>query len=246
MPEERPAPPRLIAVVEDEPDIQELISLNLEKARFRVKRFSDGAGFMKFIGRQTPDLIILDLMLPDLDGLDICRWARARSDLAAVPIIVVSARGEEADRVLGLELGANDYLSKPFSVKELVARVRAALRPLPGGGEGTSRAGGRLVIDQGRHEVRAGGRRIELTATEFRLLELLSSREGWVFSRERILDQVWGEDRAVIDRTVDVHIANLRNKLGEAGKLIRNVRGVGYKLDPGGGETSGRRTGGTG
>jgi len=244
MPSENHSPARLIAVVEDEPDIRELIALNLEKARFRVERFSDGAAFMKFAGRRTPDLIVLDLMLPDLDGLDVCRWVRARPDLAAVPIIVVSARGDEDDRVLGLELGADDYLAKPFSVRELVARVRAALRPAAAGGPGTRRAGGRLVIDRGRFEVRADGRKVELTATEFRLLDLLSSREGWVFSRERILDEVWGKDRAVIDRTVDVHIANLRQKLGEAGGMIRNVRGVGYKLDPGGQGPDGRRTGG--
>ncbi len=240
MPSDNHSPARLIAVVEDEPDIRELIALNLEKARFRVERFSDGAGFMKFAGRQTPDLIVLDLMLPDLDGLDICRWVRARPDLAAVPIIVVSARGDEDDRVLGLELGADDYLAKPFSVRELVARVRAALRPAAAGGPGIRRAGGRLVIDRGRFEVRADGRKVELTATEFRLLDLLSSREGWVFNRERILDEVWGKDRAVIDRTVDVHIANLRQKLGKAGGMIRNVRGVGYKLDPGGGRVDDR------
>jgi two-component system phosphate regulon response regulator PhoB/two-component system alkaline phosphatase synthesis response regulator PhoP len=170
-------------------------------------------------------------MLPDTDGLEVCRRIRKSERLADIPVIMLTARGDEADKVVGLELGADDYVTKPFSVKELVARIHAVLRR-PGGAEtGPRIVVGPLVIDLEKFEVTAGGERIELTATEFKILQLLASRKGRVFNRDQILDHLWGNEKAVIDRTVDVHIRNLREKLGEAAALIKNIRGVGYKLE---------------
>ncbi|MGZ5514333.1 MAG: winged helix-turn-helix domain-containing protein, partial [Candidatus Aminicenantales bacterium] len=176
-------------------------------------------------------LILLDLMLPGTDGLEVCRHIRRSPDLAAVPVIMLTARGDESDKVVGLELGADDYVTKPFSVKELIARVHAVLRRPAAGAAGPRIAVGTLVIDLDKHEVTVSGTRIELTATEFKILTLLVSRKGRVFSRDQILDHLWGSEKAVIDRTVDVHIRNLREKLGSAASLIKNIRGTGYKLE---------------
>ncbi|MCX5899138.1 MAG: response regulator transcription factor [Proteobacteria bacterium] len=222
-----------IAIVEDEPDIVELMTIHLEKAGFPVRSFSNGSEFLRFIKKTTPALVVLDLMLPDIDGLEICKIMRKREDLAAVPVIMVTAKGEEMDKVLGLELGADDYMTKPFSPKELAARVRAVLRR-QGPSEQASKLveiGGTLTIDLTKYEVTLGGSRIELTSTEFKILELLSSKKGWVFSRDKILNHLWGDEKAVIDRTVDVHIRHLREKLGDAAQFIKNIRGVGYKLE---------------
>ncbi len=170
-------------------------------------------------------------MLPGTDGLEVCRHIRRTEGLAGIPIIMLTARGDEADKVVGLELGADDYVTKPFSVKELVARIHAVLRR-PSGGEIMRRiAVGPLVIDLDKFEVTSGGVRVDLTATELRILQFLAARKGRVFTRDQILDFLWGQEKAVIDRTVDVHIRNLREKLGEAGALIKNIRGVGYKLE---------------
>ena len=222
-----------IAIVEDEPDIVELMTIHLEKAGFPVRSFSNGSEFLRFIKKTTPALVVLDLMLPDIDGLEICKIMRKREDLAAVPVIMVTAKGEEMDKVLGLELGADDYMTKPFSPKELAARVRAVLRR-QGPSEQASKLveiGGTLTIDLTKYEVTLGGSRIELTSTEFKILELLSSKKGWVFSREKILAYLWGDEKDVIDRTVDVHIRHLREKLGDAAQFIKNIRSVGYKLE---------------
>lgn len=222
-----------IVIVEDEPDIVELMTIHLEKVGFTVKSFSGGAGFLRFIEKTEPALVVLDLMLPDIDGLEICKTLRRHGSLAAVPIIMVTAKGEEMDKVLGLELGADDYLTKPFSPRELVARVKALLRR-HGPAEQAGRLveiGGMLTLDLTKYEVTLSGSRIELTSTEFKILELLSSKKGWVFSREKILDYLWGDEKAVIDRTVDVHIRHLREKLGDAAQFIKNIRGVGYKLE---------------
>jgi two-component system phosphate regulon response regulator PhoB/two-component system alkaline phosphatase synthesis response regulator PhoP len=222
-----------IAIVEDEPDIVELMTIHLEKAGFPVRSFSNGSEFLRFIKKTTPALVVLDLMLPDIDGLELCKIMRKREDLAAVPVIMVTAKGEEMDKVLGLELGADDYMTKPFSPKELAARVRAVLRR-QGPSEQASKLveiGGTLTIDLTKYEVTLGGSRIELTSTEFKILELLSSKKGWVFSRDKILNHLWGDEKAVIDRTVDVHIRHLREKLGDAAQFIKNIRGVGYKLE---------------
>jgi DNA-binding response OmpR family regulator len=224
----------LIAVVDDEPDIVDLIVLHLEKAGFRTAGFFDAQSFLNSLKRSIPDLVLLDIMLPDTDGLEVCKRLRQREEWAAVPVIMVTAKGEESDKVLGLELGADDYVTKPFSAKELVARVRSVLRR-KGGPVDSKRLeiDDRLTIDLDKHEVLAGGQKVELTSTEFRILSLLASRKGRVFTRDQILDHLWGHDKVVVDRTVDVHIRNLREKLGpEAAELIKNIRGVGYKLEP--------------
>jgi two-component system phosphate regulon response regulator PhoB/two-component system alkaline phosphatase synthesis response regulator PhoP len=223
---------KLIVVVDDEPDIVELVSLHLRRAGFRVKGFLHAEGFLKAIDKETPDLIILDLMLPDADGFDICKHLQKKDEFSSTPIIMLTAKTEETDKVLGLELGADDYVTKPFSPKELVARVKAVLRRRTE--KETAKkidVGGILVIEPGRYQTAVEGKNIELTPTEFRILELLASRKGWVFTRNDILDHLWGEEKFVLDRTVDVHIKNLREKLGRAAKFIKNIRGIGYKLE---------------
>ena len=222
-----------IYVVDDEPDILELVALNLERAGYRVQCFENSGQFLKMIGSQKPDLVILDLMLPDADGFDICKYLKSDVSTRFIPIIMLTAKGDEIDRVLGLELGADDYVTKPFSIKELVARVKAVLRR-PKGDVQKNRlviGDGSLVIDTEKYEVISGKERIDLTSTEFKILKLLASKRGWVFSREQILDQIWGQEKIVVDRTVDVHIKHLREKLGDAAKFIKNIRGVGYKLE---------------
>lgn len=223
---------KLIAVVDDEPDILELVSLHLKNAGFKVKQFLDGESFYRFIDTQIPDLIILDLMLPDMDGLEICKYLKRKDELASIPVIMLTAKSEESDKLLGLELGADDYVTKPFSPKELVARVKAVLRrQTPKEETRKIEIGNILVIDSQKYEVFLEGKKIELTPAEFKILQLLASKKGWVYNREQILDYLWGQEKVVLDRTVDVHIKNLREKLGKAGKFIKNIRGVGYKLE---------------
>jgi DNA-binding response OmpR family regulator len=170
-------------------------------------------------------------MLPDADGLDVCKDMKKDHRTAHIPVMMLTARGDEIDRVLGLEIGADDYITKPFSPKELVARVKAVLRR-----NDKSQASETVVLAEGvvmdlkRYEVTARDRKLDLTTTEFKLLEILAERRGWVFSRDEILSRLWGDEKAVLDRTIDVHITNLRKKMGKAGNLIENVRGVGYKL----------------
>jgi two-component system phosphate regulon response regulator PhoB/two-component system alkaline phosphatase synthesis response regulator PhoP len=222
---------RLIAVVDDEPDIRELVALHLKKAGFSVRTFPDAGQFQKSLAGALPDLVVLDLMLPDADGIDICKDMKRDARTAGIPVVMLTARGDELDRVLGLEIGADDYVTKPFSPKELVARVKAVLRRHDTGKQrDTIELTAGVVMDPNRYEVSVHGRRLELTTTEFKLLEILAERRGWVFSRDEILSRLWGDEKAVIDRTVDVHVTNLRKKLGKAGRLIENVRGVGYKL----------------
>jgi two-component system phosphate regulon response regulator PhoB len=221
----------LITIVEDEDDIRALVCAGLRRERFRVREFSDGKGFLSSLRSERPDLVVLDLMLPDTDGFTICRGMRADRALASIPVIILTARAEEADRILGLELGADDYVVKPFSPKELAARVKAVLRrSSPEAGRSRLEIADGLLIDVDTHEVFVRGRKLELTQAEFRLLHLLASRGGWVFSREKILDHLWGDEKNVTDRSVDVHVKHLRDKLGPAGGMIVNVRGVGYKL----------------
>ncbi|MGC8797901.1 MAG: response regulator [candidate division WOR-3 bacterium] len=224
----------LIAVVDDEPDILDLVSLHLNRAGFQTETFTTAGDFYEFLKRRAPDLIILDLMLPDVDGLDVCRFLKSQSDYARIPIIMLTAKADETDRVLGLELGADDYITKPFSSRELVARVRSVLRRLEKvTAEENLVIGNVLTINPKRHEVKVDGKRVLLTTTEFRLLLILAQKPGWVFSRDQLLDELWGDEKAVIDRTIDVHIRHLRVKLGRAGQLIQNVRGVGYKIETG-------------
>jgi DNA-binding response OmpR family regulator len=217
--------------VEDEDDIRALVSAGLKKERFRVREYADGKGFLSSLRSERPDLVILDVMLPDTDGFAICRGMRADRALASIPVIMLTARAEEADRILGLELGADDYVSKPFSPKELAARVKAVLRRAsPDTGRSRLELSDGLLIDTDTLEATVNGERLELTQAEFRILHLLATRIGWVFSREKILDHLWGDEKNVTDRSVDVHVKHLRDKLGPAGKMIANVRGVGYKI----------------
>jgi len=221
----------LVAIVEDEDDIRALVGAGLKKERFRVREFADGRTFLASLRVEKPDLVILDIMLPDTDGFAVCRGLRADRVTAAVPIIMLTARAEESDRVLGLELGADDYVVKPFSPKELGARVKAVLRrAMPETARAQVDTGGGLVVDGDTMEAFLEGARLELTRAEFRILQLLCSRQGWVFSREKILDHLWGDEKSVTDRSVDVHVKHLRDKLGAAGRRIVNVRGVGYKF----------------
>ena len=222
---------KLIAIVDDEPDILELIRYHLEKEKFEVREFRDGEGLLSFIETTLPDLVILDLMLPGIDGLEVCRALKGDRRTSSVPIIMLTAKGNETDKVVGLELGADDYVVKPFSPRELVARVKAVLRRANVEEKGESLVIGDLTIDTNRFEVRFKGQRIDLTPTEFRILAILAQRPGWVFTRNQLLDELWQEEKIVLDRTIDVHIRNLREKLGEGAKLIKTVRGIGYKLE---------------
>lgn len=222
---------KCIAIVEDEPDIIELMQLHLEKSGFSVRSFQSGSAFIRFIEKTVPDLVVLDLMLPDMDGIDICKNIRQRERFTAVPVIMVTAKSQETDKVLGLELGADDYMTKPFSPKELVARVKAVLRRHTAGDSSALIEIAGLRLDREKYTASVNGRAIELTSAEFKILALLMTKPGWVFSRGKILDYLWGDEKAVIDRTVDVHIRHLREKLGDAAPLIKNIRGVGYKLE---------------
>jgi DNA-binding response OmpR family regulator len=224
---------KIIAIVDDEPDIVELVSLHLNRAGFDARGFLNAEDFFDFIGKNIPDLILLDLMLPDADGFEICKYLRRKDEFASVPIIMLTAKGEETDKVLGLELGADDYVTKPFSPKELVARVKAVLRRQEKEEIlNKIEIGDLITIFPEKHEAFVEGNRIDLTSTEFKILTLLASKKGWVFTRDQILDFLWGQEKAVLDRTVDVHIKHLREKLGKtAGGLIKNIRGVGYKLE---------------
>jgi two-component system phosphate regulon response regulator PhoB/two-component system alkaline phosphatase synthesis response regulator PhoP len=222
----------VIAIVEDEPDIVELVSVHLRKAGYAVEGYPDARSFFSALRDRMPDLLILDLMLPDVDGFEVCKRLKASEEHGSIPIIMLTARIEETDKILGLELGADDYVTKPFSPRELVARVKAVLRRKgPAAIEKTISVGDGLVINLAKHEVAVEGKKIILTPTEFRILHQLASKPGWVFSRDQILDNLWGHEKVVVDRTVDVHIRNLRAKLGSAAGLIKNVRGLGYKLE---------------
>jgi len=221
----------VIAALDDEADILELLKVNLLKAGYRFEGFQEADDLFRYLGRETPSLVLLDLMLPETDGLEICRQIRRSERLAGIPVIMLTAKGDESDKVVGLELGADDYVTKPFSVKELVARIHAVLRR-PAGGEAARRiALGPLVVDLDKFETAVEGAKVDLTATEFKILQLLASKPGRVFTRDQILDHLWGDEKAVVDRTVDVHIRNLREKLGPAAALIKNIRGVGYKVE---------------
>jgi len=221
-----------ILVIEDDEDIQELIRFNLEKEAYKVSCRGTAEEGLKSLTMRVPDLILLDLMLPGMDGLTACRRIRSDEKTSAVPVIMLTAKGSEADIVTGLELGADDYITKPFSPRVVLARVRAILRRA---GEITAVAGvvmrrGDTEIDNLHHEVRLAGKPVELTLTEFRVLEALARRPGVVFTRYQIVDAVKGEDYPVTDRSVDVQIVGLRKKLKKYGKLIETVRGVGYRF----------------
>ncbi len=220
-----------IALIEDDTDLYSLLQYNLEKEGYLVVGSQTGKGAVELFRRERPDLIILDIMLPDSDGLEICKRVRAHPELAHIPILFLTARASETDRILGLELGGNDYIVKPFFVRELIARIKVHFREQPQG-PNVLRAG-ELELDRLRRQVRLRGRPVSLTATEFRLLEYLMSRPGIVFSRDQLLDAVWGHERAVTDRTVDVYILRLRQKIENDPanpSFLRSVRGFGYSF----------------
>lgn len=222
-----------ILVIEDEEDILALIQYNLIKAGYRVECVTSGEEGVAKATALHPDLVILDLMLPGINGFEVCRRLRAEPGTAELPIIMLTAKGEDADIVSGLEIGADDYLTKPFSPQVLKARIQAVLRRRGQSGpefSGQPVAVHDLVVDPGRGKVLVAGREVELTLTEFRLLHLLAGRPGWVFTRTQIVDAIRGEGYAVTDRAVDVQVVGLRKKLGDAGSYIETVRGVGYRF----------------
>lgn len=222
---------QIIAVIEDETDILELVSLHLKKHNFKVREFLDISSFYRYLNSELPDLVILDLMLPDADGLEVCKYLKNNENYQHIPIIILTARADETEKILGLELGADDYVTKPFSPRELVARVKAVLRREKKDETPNVIIFGKILkIDLPKFEVYVNDVKIDLTPSEFKILTLLLKRKGWVFSRENILDELGSSDKGVLDRTVDVHIKNLREKLGPAGTFIKNVRGVGYKI----------------
>jgi two-component system phosphate regulon response regulator PhoB len=221
-----------ILAVEDEEDIQELVRYNLEKEGYSVTVTASGEDGLRLARTSAPSLILLDLMLPGIDGLEVCRTLKADPKAQHIPIVMLTAKGEESDIVTGLELGADDYVTKPFSPRILIARVRAVLRrkSKQAVDESSSLQFEDLVIHPGRHEVLVKGEPVQLTSTEFRVLHYLARRPGWVFTRSKIVDAVHGEDYPVTERSVDVQIVGLRKKLGEAQKYIETVRGVGYRF----------------
>jgi|APTNR8051073442_1049403.scaffolds.fasta_scaffold06445_3 DNA-binding response OmpR family regulator len=224
---------KTIAIVDDEPDIVELVSIHLKKSGYKTVEFESGEGFFKYIKSNKLDLVILDLMLPDSDGFEICKYLKNESDFSNIPVIMLTARGDETEKILGLEIGADDYVTKPFSPRELVARVKAVLRRNEKKAPDINKIfiGENLEIDLNKYEVKIDNEKIELTSSEYKILNLLANKKGWVYSREQILDYLGVSDKGVLDRTVDVHIKNLREKLGHYGLYIKNIRGVGYKLE---------------
>lgn len=221
-----------ILVVEDEPEIQELVGYHLTREGYRVTCTASGEQALAAVRRDPPDLILLDLMLPGVDGLEVCQRLKADPSTRCVPVVILTAKSEEADMVSGLELGADDYLPKPFSPRVLVARIRAVLRRArresPEALQAIDIDG--LHIHAGRHEVLVEGEPVRLTPTEFRVLQVLASRPGWVFTRPQIADAIHEGDSLVTDRSIDVQIVGLRRKLGAMGSRIETVRGVGYRL----------------
>src|SRR5688572_6466132 len=222
-----------ILIVEDERDVVKLLRYNLEKEGFRVTSVADGSLALAEMRREDADLVILDLMLPGMDGLEICRQLRRHDKYSNVPILMLTARSEEADRVVGLELWGDDYVTKPFSMRQLIARVRALLRrhePTP---QRSNLQRGDLHIDPSAHTVSVSGRHVELSALEFRLLHYLAAHPGMVFSRDHLLDRVWGNDRSVTPRSVDVYIRRVREKIEPAPQspvYVQTVHGVGYRF----------------
>lgn len=220
-----------VAVVEDEEDIAGLVGMHLEKAGYRTRLFNDGSSFLAWLGNQVPALVILDIMLPDIQGTDICRTIRRSERLNAVPVIMLTALGHETEKVLGLELGADDYIVKPFSPRELVARVRAVLRR-SAVRKDTPRElrWGPIALRPASFEAFTKGIPIQLTPTEFRILLALVEGNGRVLSRASLLDLLWEGEKFVFERTIDVHVAHIREKLGESGSLLVSVRGIGYRM----------------
>ncbi|MBN8554299.1 MAG: response regulator transcription factor [Deltaproteobacteria bacterium] len=224
---------RSILIVDDEADIRELLKYNLEQEGFQVHLHGDGEEAFKFLKQTKVDLILLDLMLPSLPGLEFCKRLKKDSELETIPIIMITAKSTETDIIVGLELGADDYITKPFSPKEVVARIRAIFRRLEEKRSVESPKESRfqnLHMDFSRHEVKVDGKEIKLTMTEFKILQCLMSRIGHVFSRDELIEFALGKNISVVDRTIDVHITNLRKKIGIYGAFIESIRAVGYRF----------------
>ena len=221
-----------VFIVEDEPDLRDTLEYNFENEGFQVESFANGESFIDFIEKKKPNLVVLDLMLPGLSGIDVCRELRSKDKYDDISVIMLTAKSEEIDRIVGFELGADDYVTKPFSVRELILRVKAVLKR----GERKSdnmevqRQFGELKIDVDSHEVFVNDEQVSLTALEFKLLRQLVDRRGRVQSRDQLLSDVWGYSSDVTTRTVDTHIKRLREKLGDMGKYVQTIRGVGYKF----------------
>jgi DNA-binding response OmpR family regulator len=224
---------KAVFVLDDEQDIVDLVKLHLGRSGYAVEGFVHPRDLFSRFSALLPALVILDLMLPETNGIEVCRRMKNDSRLHHIPIIMLTAKRDESDKVLGLDLGADDYITKPFSPRELVARVKAVLRR--GGGDEADEVlaiAGDIRIDTGRHEVRlADDTPVTLTNMEWKILLELARKKGWVLTREKLLSAVWGSDAYVVDRNIDVHITHLREKLGDAGKHIVNIRGVGYKIE---------------
>ncbi len=221
-----------ILVVEDDDDILELLQYNLKKEGYGVECVTSGEDALKRIAKKLPDLILLDIMLPGADGFEVCRKLKSEPETGSVPVIMLTAKGEDIDVVTGLEIGADDYISKPFSPRVLIARIRAVMRRKPKGIVNMSEVlkHDDITIHPGRHEVTVAQKKIDLTSTEFKILYAMASRPGWVFTRYQIVDAVHGRDYPVLERSIDVQIVSLRKKLGKAGDYIETVRGVGYRF----------------
>ena len=221
----------MIYCVEDDLSIRELMLYALRASGFEAEGFGDGAGLFTALGQTRPQLILLDIMLPGMDGIEILKKLRSDPATADIPVVMASARGTEYDKVLGLDLGADDYLAKPFGMMEMVSRIRAVLRRSAPVQKSPMLALGQLTMDTASHTVTSGGVRVTLTLKEYDLLKLFLSAPGRVFTREQLLEQIWGTDYMGESRTVDVHIGTLRTKLGGCGEYIRTVRGVGYRME---------------
>ncbi len=220
-----------ILIIEDESDIRELLTYNLDLEGFEVVGAANGEEAYRALRSEPIQLVVLDLMLPDISGLEICRYIRRDSALSRIPVIMLTAKGEEVDRIVGFELGADDYVTKPFNIREMILRVKAVLarsKMTPVAGKALKR--GALTIDPEQYEATVDGRQLSLTATEFRLLHYLAAHPGHAQNRDELLDVIWGEDKFVTPRTVDTYIRRLREKLGPAGEMIQTLRGVGYRF----------------
>jgi DNA-binding response OmpR family regulator len=225
------SPNKKILIVEDEPDVVDLLTLQLHKAGgFSVLTAHDGPDGLKKARAESPALIVLDLMLPRMQGLEVCKVLKTDSLTSHIPIIMLTAKAEEVDRIVGLEFGADDYVTKPFSPREMLVRIKAILRRGQGKMTEEKMTRGPITIDSARHRVLVGGRPVILTAVEFKLLSMLMRRPGRVQARDRLLNEVWGYESAIDTRTVDTHVRRLREKLGKAAGVIETVRGFGYRL----------------
>ena len=221
-----------VFIVEDEPDLRDTLKYNLENEGFSVEAFSNGEDFLSSVDKNIPNLVILDLMLPGVSGLDVCRELRSNENYDGIGIVMLTAKSEEIDRIVGFELGADDYVTKPFSVRELILRVKVLLKKRTDDGANEQILEfGPILMNLGAHEVSIDGKIVNLTALEFKLLKHLLKRKGRVQTRDQLLGDVWGYSSEVTTRTVDTHIKRLREKLGEPGDLIQTIRGVGYRFN---------------